>query len=829
MRTWLADISFALRQLRKAPGFALLAVLTLALGIGTNTAMFTVMENVLLRPLPYAGASRLVAIAPAGSKGTGATSWLDYRDISGGMKNVADVAGYSYDLAVVRNHDEATAVASPHVTPNLIPMLGVKPLLGRTFTAAEGLHGGANVVLLSEGLWKKEFHSDPGIVGKTVQISGVPHTVIGVMPADFHFPRGDGAAIQTAVWLPLQPTHLMLTARGYTFFLALAKLRQGVSMSRGQAQLNLVGKKIAAEDNNPGRDGHFKLTPYANLVVGNIRPVLIGLSAALLLVLLIACANVANLLLARAIGRRQEFAVRVALGAGRRRLIRQVLTEGALLSFFGCVAGFTLAWFAVAAVHKLPPDTIPRMSSIHIRWSVMLVLAGIATFTTMISSLLPALLVSGADPQATLQASSRGVGTRSSRGKLTTWLVSAEIALSTLLLVGTGLLARTMWNIEHTWLGFQTTRLTTFTVTPPTGAGFTGMRVLKNTANAPTSVAILSYNPVLARLRGTPGIEGAAYSTTLPLSDSQIHSSFDIVEHPAPKHHKPSALLTAVGGNYAKLMGTPMLRGRMINAEDTETAPPVAVINEAMAKKFFAGRNPIGEHISLGGKDTGILIPPTIVGVIANERTDNLEKPSQPTIMLPADQVPTTSLFYQALVDTVDNFVVKTRGSIPVAREVRDVFQQVAPGYALDSFQTMSKVVDQTTFDQKLGLELTASFAGLAVLMVVAGLFGVLSQFVGFRRREIGIRLALGAPRKEVLRMVFLQGLWMAANGLGAGLLLSVAAGRLIRGFLFGVPAFDWMTYAGVLVVLLTVSVIAAVWPARQAASVDPMATLRME
>ncbi len=829
MRNCFADISFALRKLRKAPGFALLAVLTLGLGIGANTAMFTVMENVLLRPLPYAGASRLMAIAPAGSHGEGATSWLDYRDIRDGMKSIADVAGYSYDLAVVRNHDSATAVAAPHVTPNLLPMLGVKPLLGRTFTRAEGLHGGAKVVLLSEGLWKKEFHSDPNIVGKTVQISGVPHTVIGVMPASFRFPEGDGSSMKTAIWLPLQPTHMMLTMRGYTFFLMLAKLRPAVSMTHAQAELNLIGKKIAAADNDPARDGHFRLTPYAQLVVGNIRPVLTGLSAALLLVLLIACANVANLLLARAIGRQQEFAVRVALGARRRRLLRQVMTEGALLSFFGCIAGLALAWFAIAAVHKLPPDTIPRMSAIRIRWNVVLVLAGIATLTTMLSSMLPAVLVSGTDPQATLQASSHGVGTRCRRGRLTAWLVSGEIALSTFLLVGTGLLARTMWNLEHSRLGFQTAHLTTFTVTPPTGAGFTSMRVLKNTAHAPTSVAVLAYDPVLARLRRAPGIEDAAYTSMLPLTDSQIHASFNIVEHPAPRHHEPRALVTAVGGDYARLMGTPMLRGRMIGAQDTAGAPPVAVINEALEKKFFAGRNPIGEHISLGGKTTGIVVPPVIVGVIADQRTVNLEQPSLPTIMLPAAQVPTTSLFYQALVDTYQNFVVKTRGNIPVAREARDVFHQVAPGFALDSFQTMSKVVDETTFDQKLGLELTASFAGLAILMVVAGLFGVLSQFVGFRRREIGIRLALGAPRQEVLRMVLRQSLRMAAYGLACGLGISMLADRLLHSFLFGVPAFAWMTYGGVLVALLAVSLAAAVWPARQAASVDPMTTLRME
>jgi predicted permease len=828
MRTWIADISFALRQLRKAPGFALLAVLTLAFGIGANTAMFTVMENVLLRPLPYAGASRLVAIRPSAA-GYGSTSWLDYRDIRNGLKSVADVAGYSNDLAVVQGRDTSTAVAAPHVTPNLLTMLGTRPLLGRTFTPEEGLHGGPQVVLLSEGIWKKVFHSDPNIVGKTIHISSVPHTVVGVMPASFGFPEEEGSSMKTAVWLPLQPTHLMMTKRGYNFFLVVGKLHPGVSMAQVQAQLNRIAKQIVEVDHDPTRDGSFSVVSYAKTVVGGTRAVLMSLFAALLMVLLIACANVANLLLARAIGRQQEFAVRVALGAGRKRLLRQVMTEGAVLSGLGCVVGFALAAAAIEGVHKLPPDTIPRMNAIHLRWTVVLVMAAIATFTTVLSSLLPALLVSGTDPQATLQAASRGVGTRSVRGKLTAWLVTAEIALSTLLLVGTGLLARTMWNLEHAWLGFQTTRLTTFQVTPPNAAGFTDMHVAQSTANPPTSVAVLSYDPVLARLREAPGIEAAAYTTMLPLTNSLIRSSFSVVEHPAEKHHKPQALMTAVGGDYARLMGTPMLRGRMIDAEDTASAPPVAVINEAMAKQYFSGRNPIGEHLDLGGKDTDILIPPVIVGVIANERTTSVKEPAQPMILVPGDQIPTSSLFYQALVDSFQNFIVKTRGNIPVAKEVRDVFHQQAPGFALDNFQTMQTVVDQNTFNQRLGLDLIASFAGLAILMVVAGLYGVLAQFVGFRRREIGIRLALGASRQQILRMIFRQSLRMAAYGLGVGLVISLLAGRLVRSFLYGVQPFDLPTYAGVLGLLLLVSVVAAVWPAKQAASVDPMATLRMD
>ncbi len=828
MRTWIADISFALRQLRKAPGFALLAVLTLALGIGANTAMFTVMENVLLRPLPYAGANRLVAIDTAGAQGNSATSWLNYRDVRHGMENVAEVGGYSGDVAVVQTRDTSDAVAAPHLTPNVFQMLGVKPLLGRTFTPEEGLHGGPQVVLLSEALWKKQFHGDPTIVGKTVQISSKPYTVVGVMPNSFSFPEILGPAVRRGIWLPLQPTSEMLKDRGDDFFLMLAKLKPGVSLAHAQAQLNQAAEQIGSLQKNY-RGQKFQAKSYENEVVGNIKPVLGGLGAALLLVLMIACANVANLLLARAMGRQQEFAVRVALGAGRKRLLRQVMTEGAVLSLFGCVAGFVLAWLAIAGVHKLPADTIPRMNAIHIRWTVVLALGMIAAFTTILSSLLPALLVSGTDPQATLQAASRGVGTRSVRGKLTAWLVTAEIALSTLLLVGTGLLARTMWNLEHAWLGFNTTRVTTFQVTPPNGSGFNNMQVLQAGTKTPPSVNTLVYQPVLAQLRQAPGVEDAAITTLMPLTGSNINTSYQVIGHKVSEQNAPQARISAVSGDYAGVMGTPLLRGRMIGHNDTASTTPVIVINEALAKQSFRGMNPIGQQLDLGGKDTGILVPPTIVGVMADERNTSLQKPATPMILMPAAQVPTTSLFYEALLDTVVNVVVKTRGDVPIAREARDVFHQVSPGYALDSFKNMQTVVDQTTFNQRLGLDLIASFAGLAILMVVAGLYGVLSQFVGFRRREIGIRLALGASRQQILRMIFRQSLLMAAYGLGGGLVISLLAGRLVRSFLYGVQPFDPLTYAGVLGLLLLVSVVAAVWPAKQAASVDPMATLRMD
>lgn len=828
MRTWFADIRFALRQLRKTPGFALLAVITLALGIGANTAMFTVMENVLLRPLPYPDAGRLVAINPAKEKDYTQISWLNYRTIQNGMKNVADVGAYISDLGVLQDGQSAVSVASPRVTPNLLVMLGAKPLMGRIFTKQDALPGGPKVVLLSEGIWRTEFHSDPHIVGQTVRIDGKPHTVVGVMPAHFRYPDNEAHAMKTGVWLPLQPTHGMLTNRDWTLLFTLAKLHSGVSMQHAQAQLDLASIQIRNLDKNP-RGESFRLYPYTHFVVGNVRPLLISLSCTLALLLVIACANVAILLVGRAIRRQQEFAVRVALGAKRRRLVRQVMTEGALLSVLGCVAGFGLAKLAIVSLHYLPPDAIPRMSTIHIRWTVLLALGGIATITTILSSLLPALLVSHADPQPALQSASRGIGSRSVRGRLTGWLVAGEIALSTLLLVGTGLLAHTMWNLNHTWLGFNTTRVTMFQVMPPNASGFAEMRVVTNTKNPPASVDTLAYQPALQRLRRAPGFENAALISLPPFSGSNFVTTFGIVNRTSNPHNEPSARITAVSGGYARVMDTPVLRGRMVNDNDTADSEPVAVINQALAKKYFPGQNPIGHQLNLGGKHSGILTPPTIIGVIGNERSLSVKQPAEPLIMLPAAQIPTTSLYYDIELGTMVSFVVKTQGNVPVAREAKDIFHQVAPGCAVSGFKTMREIVSGTTFDQQLELDLTAIFAGLAILMVISGLFGVLSQLVGLRRREIGIRIALGASRQDVLRMVFYQSLQLAGLGLAAGLVISILAGHMIRSFLYGVHSFDLVTYAGVLCLLLFVSLIAAIWPAMQAASVDPMTTLRME
>ncbi|HTW62077.1 MAG TPA: ABC transporter permease [Terracidiphilus sp.] len=825
MQSLVSDLRYALRQLRKMPGLAALAILTLALGVGGNTAVFTVIENVLLRPLPYAHASRLVYIAPQQAKpgAMAPESWLDYHDIQAQAKELGTVAGYSEDVSVLESSDSSDSVAAPRVTVNLFSMLGARPLLGRTFNQAEGESNGPHVVVLSEGLWRADFHADPQIVGKTATIGGQTYTVIGVMPARFLFPESIGSQMSKGLWLPLQPSAEMLKDRGYHFFDVVGVLRPGATLAQAQQELNAIAARIPREADQ-SRIG-FRVSSYQELLTGPVRPVLYALFGALGLVLLIACANVSNLLIARCLGRQQEFAVRAALGAGRMRLVRQMLAEGLMLSLLGCGVGFAFAQLAMVAVSKLPPDTIPRGETIAIHWTIVLALAAIAMVTTVLSSLLPGLLVAGANPQAALQAASRGVGARSVSGRLSGSLVAGEVALSTLLLVGTGLLFHTLWNLEKVNLGFDTARLTTFTVMPADAAGFSSMTVSQDTSNAPVSVATLVYQPTLERIRHVPGVESAALVTSPPLSSSGVSSSFTIMGR--PKDPNAQTNVTAVSGDYAGTLETPLLRGRMVGDGDALATPFSATVNEAFQKKYFPGEDPIGKEIDLGGKDTGMIKPYTIVGVLGDQAGESVSGAVQPLLLLPEQQIPTTSLFYQALLKTQVNFVVKTRGNIPVAAAMRSVFHETAPGYALDDFQTMEEAIEKSTFSQRLGLYLVGSFAGLAIAMVIAGLYGVLSQQVSYRRREIGVRMALGATRASVAQLVLRQGSILVGAGLAAGLVLAFLTGRLVKSFLFEVRPLDGWTYASVAVALAMIGLAAALIPARKAASIQPMQALR--
>jgi len=832
MHPLLQDIRYGIRQLLKVPGLTALAILSLALGIGANTAMFTVVENVLLRPLPYSNADRMVTIGPGGQGGAdtsfATTSWLNYRDVRDQAGTLSAAAGYSEDVGVVQGNEGSLSVVTPAVTSNLFPMLGAKPLLGRVFTEDEGKTGGPRVAILSENLWRQAFAADPHIIGRTVRVNAQPRTVIGVMPHHFRFPESAGSELAKGLWLPLQPTGEMLKERGYHFFFIVGQMKPGVTVSQLRSELSAIAQRIRQADPNSARSLTLTAASYQGILTRSARPVFLGLLVALGLVLLIACANVANLLIARFLGRRQEFAVRAALGASASRLVRQLTIEGGLLSLAGCVAGFGLAALAILAVHKLPDNTIPRGEDITIHWTVVLVLAVIATLTTLLSSLVPAFLAGRADPQPALQAASRGTGSRSVTGKLTGWLVAGEVALSTLLLISTGLLFHTLWNLEHAQLGFDITRVTAFSAMPADAVGFGNMGVAEERQST-ASVATEVYQPVLQSMRAVPGFRDAALVTAPPLWGVDMNSSFTIIGLPEDVQHDYATKITAVSEGYARVMTIPVIRGRMINEDDAAGAPFVTVVNEAFAQKYFRNQDPLGKQINLGGKDTGMIKPYTIVGVMGSQVDQSPSAAPKPLLMLPYQQIPTTSLFYAALLKTLVFFVVKTQNDIAVAPAARGVFKQAAPDFALDNFKTMRESLANSNFSDRLGLYLIGAFAGMAVLMVIGGLYGVLAQIVGYRRREIGVRLALGATRGGILAMILRQGSLLVITGIVAGVALSLATGKLEEGFLYGVRPLDGWTYVSVLLVLGAVGIIASLVPARRAAAVEPNQALREE
>jgi putative ABC transport system permease protein len=827
MQTLVQDLRFAWRQMRQAPGFAILAAVTLALGIGANTAMFTVIENVFLRPLPYANPDRLVYVGRADSNAFESSSWLEYRDLRDQAQTLEMAGAYSEDVGMVESKGASVSVLTPEVTPNLFRMLGVRPLLGRSFTEAEGSAGGPQAVLISDGLWQQVFGRDPNVVGRPLRVNGITRTVVGVMPRSFRFPESLGRNIEKGVWLPLQPTAEMLKDRGYRFLIIVAELKPGATLAKANAELASIAQRTRPSESQSGQDMPFRLTPYHEMLTGPIRTVFVVLSAALALVLLIACANVANLLIARCLGRQQEFAVRAALGAGRRHLIRQVIAEGALLSTLGCALGVVLAYAVVWMTHKLPPDTIPRSETIEIHWTIMFFLGAIATSTTILSSLLPALFVAKTSPQRALQAAPRGTTTTSLRSNVRGWLVAGEAALSAMLLVSTGLLFRTLWNLEHARLGFDVTCVTSLTATPPNTVGWGNLGASPAPKRIPNSVATAVYKPVLDNLRDAPGVWKVALITAPPFSGMELNASFFVGGRPKDRDHVYEARLTAVSGDYGLVMGTPLVRGRELTDYDSENAPYVVVVNEALAREYFPGQDPLGEQIDLGGQETGMLKRYRIVGIIADQVEASPSQPVRPLLMLPYQQIPVTSLFYPALLNTLVHFVVKTRGNFPVAPEIRSIFRRTAPEFAVDGFETMQQAVDQSNFNARLGLYLIGTFAGLAVLMVMAGLYGVLAQSVSDRRREIGVRLALGATPQHIRRMVLRQGSSLMAMGLAGGFALSLCTSRLAKTFLYGVKPIDVATYIFVFAALFSIGVISAWMPARRAASVDPAKTLR--
>jgi putative ABC transport system permease protein len=804
------DAAYTLRQLRKNPGFAAVAMFTLALGIGANTAMFTVIDSVLLRPLPFRNSDRLVSIRAMSGPYENAVCWSAYRDIRTRSRLLEDVIGIGYgDLTVIGTPQGGQKVCRAVITANVLDVLGVHPALGRPFDSKDYKSGAAPVVLLGAELWRDRFGADPLILGRQVRLGGVPHTVVGIMPDSFHFTQHD-ADITSRVWVPSHSEGgLSLTGR----------LRPGVTPQAVQAELATFVQDTYNQDAQCASNLKFIVKPYRDAITASVRPALLALTGALFLVLAIACVNVANVQLARHLARLQELAVRVALGAGRSRLLRQLTAEGAVLAIAGALAGLGFASIMLLVLHRLPPNFMPRAEEIHFRVPVFAMLAVFAAVTTILSSLAPALLATRTHLEEVLREGSGRSSPGRKRSRLSEWMVAGEVALSVILLVSTGLMFHTLYNLEHIRLGFDLDRVTTFSATPADAPGYLWLLAGQRVVTIPQTESIVPrvYQPILGRLRQLPGVVDVALSAWAPFDRNTMWIYFQVHGHPESERDGTIlAQICYVSSAYARVMGTPLIEGRMISDDDTATSPLVAVVNETFARRAFPCKNPLGEHIVNPAKKTY-----TIVGVLADARQHDLTHTPDPEVVMAYQQVSTADGLYFLIVASGTNYILRTRGDVELANTIRQIFRQSAPDYALDHFRTLRGALDEATFNQRLGLYLTSSFAGVAILMVLTGLYGVLSQLVSQRRWEIGIRMALGASRGSIQGMILRRASVLTIVGLAVGLPASLAVGRLLRAFLYGVKSIDELTYFAVAIGLLAVSIAAALMPARSAAKTD--------
>jgi len=831
----LKTVRFALRQMRKRPGFAALVLVTLALGIGANTAMFTVIDSVMLRPLPYPDADKIMAITTGQSQGNAVqpTSWLNYVDLREQAGQFRAVAAYTQDVAIVRTSQESEAVLSLKGTAGLFDVLGVKARFGRRFLDTDNQPGAPNVLMLSSGFWQDHFGANPNVLGQQVRVGDDSYTIVGVLPADLRF---GGKAATSGIWIPYQPNSTALRDRSSDFLNLIVLLGPGVSQQAAEAQATAIARGIAQRDPQHAGNLRFRLIPFRDVVTAKAHLAVLALTGAVTLVLLIACANVANLQLARCLARGQELAIRTALGASRRILFMQMLVEGGVLCVFAAVAGLGVAQLVLLALRGLPPNLIPRADEIHLRLSVFPMLLLATSVVTLLSSIVPAVVATLSDPQAVLQEGARGSSHGRGRSRLSSFMVVGEVALSVVLLVSGGLMFRTLSNLQHTDLGFEEHNLTSFLTIPASSSGFFAT---KNTegANQQDSIAIRVYQPMQERLQHLPGVVDAAFSSVIPFEDVAIDDNFDVVGRLNVTHNadRPHALIRVVSASYTRVMGTRIVRGRSISDADTAGSPSVAIVNESLAKRYFAGQDPIGQKINLAAdhekdrNENGMPPSYTIIGVVADAVQSRIAQPVAPEISLPYSQIPVKSAYYQLLVASEAHYVIKTHGSVSIFSAVRAVFHQYVPDFAVENFQTIQAAHDSADSSQRVGVYLVALFAGIATVMVLVGLYGVLSQLVGQRKREIAIRMALGADRISVIRLILGHGFIVIGSGLTIGLGAALVVVQWFRSFLYEVSPVDAVTYGGVSVTLALVGLIAAFVPARRAASVEVSLALRGE
>ena len=806
--TTLQDLRYGLRTLRKNPAYSLVAIATLAIGIGAGTAVFSIASAVLLRPLPYGDPGRLVRVFetnPLKNWTRNIASPANYADWKTQNSVFTDIAAYEQfnfngsgaSEIFLTGEGEPQGLKSLGVTGNLFNVLGAPPLVGRTFTDDETFEGQARVVILSYGLWRSAFAGDPGVVGRSITLSGRTYDVVGVMPREFFFPGRD-----VHLWLPVayQPSIFVRSRRPH-WLGVVARLKPDVSLERAQQEMDQVARGLEQQYPDTNTQMGVRLERFHDSLAYSPRPALLMLSGAVGLLFLIVCANIANLQIGRATVRGRELAIRGALGAGRRRLVRQLLTESLIISAIGGALGFGIAILARAAVQQLAASVIPLFAEIRLDLPVVLCCAALSLVAPVIFGVLPALMSSKPGRLA-----ERGdVASRDTRFLRNT-LIAAEVALSIVLVVGAVLLGRSLLELQAVDPGFDQNHTVTFTLSLPSA----------RYANNPDRLR--AFEEVERRLREQPGVQAAGAVSTLALRGF-TWTGDGTVEGRALTDFERELRHKSVTPDYFKAMGIRLLAGRMLNDGDTIDQPRVTIVNEALAKKYFRGEDPIGKRIKFA-RPTDNDLWVTVVGVVADEKQDGLDRPAQPQEY---------STIRQRMQNPLTYVVRSTLGDATVAAAARREVQAVDRDLAVTSMAPMRAVVNESMGDHRFRTVLLGAFAGVAVLLAALGIYGVLAYFVAQRSRELGIRLALGARPRALFGMVISQGMRPVAVGAALGLAGAVAITTVMQSLLFGVNPVDPATYAVAAATLAIIALAACAIPAMRATRVDPLAALRDE
>jgi predicted permease len=817
MGTLWQDLSYGFRMLVKRPGFTVIAVLSLALGIGANTAIFSLVSAVLIKPLPFPEAERLVMVwEDASSIGfpQDTPSPGNYSDWKTQNQVFEDMAALSWQSFNITGDGEPERVSAYAVTANCFPLLGIQPALGRNFLPSEDQPGAGRSVILSHGLWQRRYGGEQNIIGRDILLNGEKYSVVGVMPAGFQFLQS-----YIGLWVPVAFTQEQLAIRSTNYLTVVARLKRGVTLTQAQAEMSTIMERIARDYPDDVGNTGAAVVPLHEQLAGRTRRPLIVLLVAVGFVLLIACANVANLLLSRAAARRKEIAVRSALGARRTRIVRQLLTESLLLAIMGGALGLLLATWSFEFLKQLIPDGLLLTANLQLDLWALCFAFLVSLLTGIIFGLAPAWQASKVDlNQALKQSGGRTGGLSAGGNRLRGALVVAEVALALMLLVGAGLLIQTVFHLQQQYSLFQPEQLLTVrTVLPDQKYG-----------EHPRRVAF--YNQVLERLKTVPGVVNVGYATSVPLQWKGGASGFSMEGPQPPANVATNAIHRQVSSSYLQTMGIGLREGRFFDERDDELAPRVVIVNETFARQYWPGESALGKRISLALTTSNNNAPPsniewrTITGVVADVRQMGIDAPVKAEMYFPYSQI-TSHVFFKPR-----DLVVRTTGDpLSLLPAVRRELQAVDPDQPLSNIATMDKLLVQEAGARRLGMIVLTAFAALAVILAAMGIYGVLAYFVTQHTPEIGVRLALGAEPRHILAMVLKKGMSLALFGVAIGLTVAFALTRLMASLLFGVSASDPGTFVVIALLLAVVALLACYLPARRAMKVDPMVALRYE